>query len=88
MLVLIHFRLIELSGDLEALEIALKDENAHHVLGSGSCSAFIKVLPDNKDLYFAHDTWSGYRTMLRIFKYYELNFSMLPKTNGNFYRRN
>ncbi|EDV28552.1 expressed hypothetical protein [Trichoplax adhaerens] len=75
------FLLIELSGDLESLETALKDEDTHHVLGSGSCSAFIKVLPDNRDLYFAHDTWTGYQTMLRIYKYYELNFSMLPKTN-------
>jgi hypothetical protein len=35
------------------------------------CSAFIKVLPDQSDVVFAHNTWDDYRSMgPRIFKHY------------------
>lgn len=35
------------------------------------CSAFIKVLPDQSDVVFAHNTWDDYRNMgPRIFKHY------------------
>lgn len=35
------------------------------------CSAFIKMLPDESDVVFAHNTWDDYRNMgPRIFKHY------------------
>jgi len=40
------------------------------------CSVLIKVSPDGNTLYAAHDTWSGYDTMLRTYKYYQLNYKL------------
>ena len=52
------------------LNIFILDFLTHRVLGSGSCSALIKVLPGNKDIYIAHDTWNSYQSMLRVLKKY------------------
>lgn len=39
--------------------------------GGDHCSAFIKMLPDQTDVVFAHNTWDDYRDMgPRIFKHY------------------
>lgn len=39
------------------------------------CSAFLKVIKDNKgnykDLIVAHSTWDDYAEMLRIYKHYD-----------------
>ncbi|KAH0625443.1 hypothetical protein JD844_014960 [Phrynosoma platyrhinos] len=61
------FLLFQLGGDLEDLESAF---NKSGNLGSGSCSAFIKLLPGNRDLLVSHDTWNNYQSMLRILKKY------------------
>uniref|UniRef100_A0A131YKS0 Phospholipase B-like n=1 Tax=Rhipicephalus appendiculatus TaxID=34631 RepID=A0A131YKS0_RHIAP len=61
-------------GDLEDLEGALKRRVGRKVLGSGSCSALVKVLPGNRDIYFSQVTWSTYASMLRILKKYSLRF--------------
>ena len=34
------------------------------------CTVLIKLLDDNSDIVLAHNTWSNYYTMLRIFKRY------------------
>ncbi|CAH1802558.1 unnamed protein product [Owenia fusiformis] len=82
------FILFQIGGDLEDLEVALQKEDRKHVLGSGSCSALIKLLPKNKDIYFAHDTWNTYQSMLRILKKYDFPFSMgkgkIPGTTMSF----
>uniref|UniRef100_A0A4W3IB51 Phospholipase B-like n=1 Tax=Callorhinchus milii TaxID=7868 RepID=A0A4W3IB51_CALMI len=75
------FILFQMGGDLEDLETALNDTNDGVVTGSGSCSALIKLLPGNKELLVAHDTWSNYQTMLRIIKKY--NFSFSYSANGS-----
>jgi hypothetical protein len=36
------------------------------------CSALVRVMPDNSDLYVAHTTWGSYPTMLRVFKVFDL----------------
>ena len=36
------------------------------------CSALVKLAPNNGDLFIGHDTWSGYNTMLRIFKLHKM----------------
>lgn len=68
------FLLLQLAGDLEDLELALNKTKARHVLGSGSCSALIKLLPDNEELLVAHNTWSSYQNMLRVVKKYHFSF--------------
>jgi hypothetical protein len=60
-------------GGLSDLEEALKNDTTKpRVVGQGSCSALIKLLPNNKDLLISQVTWSSYATMLRIYKLYEL----------------
>eukprot|EP01133_Synstelium_polycarpum_P003946 gene3946-4569_t len=38
------------------------------------CSALLRVLPNNQDVYSAHTTWRYYYAMLRIYKYYNFAF--------------
>lgn len=46
--------------DLDDISVALNSSMVERkVLGSGSCSALIKLLPGNKDLLVSHATWSG-----------------------------
>ncbi|XP_042204153.1 putative phospholipase B-like 2 isoform X2 [Homarus americanus] len=76
--------LLNLMGDLEDLESAL-DPKIHnmsieewvssgHITGDGHCSALIKVLHGNTDLYVSHVTWNTYQSMLRIQKKYIFPF--------------
>lgn len=73
---------MQLFGDLEDLESALGGANLTHVIGSGSCSALVKLLPGNADLFVSHDNWGDYNAMLRVFKRYELNY-MSTSEKGN-----
>ena len=38
----------------------------------GRCSALVRVLPDNSDMFVSHDTWNSYQSMLRILKKYKM----------------
>ncbi|XP_071946459.1 putative phospholipase B-like 2 [Antedon mediterranea] len=73
------FLLLQISGDLEDLEVALDKPDRNPVFGSGSCSALIKLLPGNKDIYVSHDTWSVYNSMIRIVKKYDFAFRKVSK---------
>lgn len=75
---------LNLMGDLEDLEAAL-DPSIHNInfedwvksgqfRGDGHCSALIKLLPGNTDLYVSHVTWNTYQSMLRIQKKYIFPF--------------
>ncbi|XP_063000420.1 putative phospholipase B-like 2 [Elgaria multicarinata webbii] len=76
------FLLFQLGGDLEDLESAFNKSESQRVLGSGSCSAFIKLLPGNRDLFVSHDTWSTYQSMLRILKKYTLPFRTSDRSDS------
>ena len=64
--------------DLDDLEAAFAGGNtsSSRFTGSGSCSALVKVLPDNSDLLIGHDTWTSYLNMIRIFKLYDFKFQL------------
>ncbi|KAK2850385.1 hypothetical protein Q7C36_009168 [Tachysurus vachellii] len=68
------FLLFQMGGDLEDLEAALNKSSQSRTVGSGSCSALIKLLPGNKELLVSHDTWNNYQSMLRIMKKYIFSF--------------
>ena len=53
-------------------------------MGSGSCSALIKIIDGNKDLYVSHDTWNSYQSMLRVLKKYSLGLHHTDKLNHNY----
>ncbi|XP_065149185.1 putative phospholipase B-like 2 [Paramisgurnus dabryanus] len=72
------FLLFQLGGDLEDLEAALNKSSQARTVGSGSCSALIKLLPGNKNLLMSHDTWNTYQSMLRILKRYNFAYRTSP----------
>ena len=71
-------RLLQYAPDLEALEAVLGAGQSNGVYGSGSCSALVKLAPNNADLFFTHDTWLTYQMMLRVYKRYDLPFHLTP----------
>ncbi|XP_026199967.1 putative phospholipase B-like 2 [Anabas testudineus] len=75
------FLLFQLGGDLEDLESYLNKSSINRPLGSGSCSALIKLLPNNKELLVSHDTWNTYQSMLRIMKKYIFAYKVSPADN-------
>ncbi|XP_071504037.1 putative phospholipase B-like 2 [Diadema antillarum] len=70
------FLLFQIGGDLEDLESALNKEGKESMMGDGHCSALIRLLPGNADLFSSHDTWNGYMGMLRIIKKYNFAFHL------------
>ena len=76
--------MLQIGGDIEDLSSALKKPGFTRMPGNGHCSALVKLLPENGDLYVAQDTWSGFETMLRILKKYDLNFSKHPANSMTF----
>ena len=71
---------MQVAGDLDGLEQALGRKSPSKILGSGSCSALIKLLPANKDLLISHDTWGSFNSMLRLFKFYNFPFRRQSST--------
>ncbi|KAK3862560.1 hypothetical protein Pcinc_031586 [Petrolisthes cinctipes] len=75
---------LNLAGDIEDLESALDPDVANMSMEDwvlsgrgnvdGHCSALIKLLPKNADLYVSHVTWNSFQSMLRIQKKYSLPF--------------
>ena len=39
-------------------------------------------MPNNEDLYIAHDTWNSYQSMLRILKKYDFSFHWTSKSGS------
>ncbi|KAM7309574.1 putative secreted protein [Ixodes scapularis] len=71
-------------GDLIDLEGVLRrvhDENS--IDQTPACSALIKVVADNDDILFAHDTWFVYRSMLRIEKKYMFPWHFTSKSKND-----
>lgn len=73
-----YWSLAQISEDLNDLESVLKKDGKRAFVGNGKCSALVKVVGDNKELFVAHDTWSGYNAMLRILKKYSFGYHLVP----------
>ncbi|KAL1476436.1 hypothetical protein MTO96_036504, partial [Rhipicephalus appendiculatus] len=72
-----------LDGDFLDLEAALKRSHDSYSLNLvPACTALVKVVGDNKDLYMGHDSWYLYKSMLRIQKKYTFPWHYAPDTTG------
>eukprot|EP00095_Tigriopus_kingsejongensis_P006305 maker-scaffold61_size441589-snap-gene-0.13 protein:Tk06305 transcript:maker-scaffold61_size441589-snap-gene-0.13-mRNA-1 annotation:"hypothetical protein DAPPUDRAFT_213420" len=81
-----HIFWMNVFGDLEDLEQVFAHRYnlpLKRVLGSGSCSALIKLLPGNKDLLVSHDTWNSYQSMIRVLKKFKLGYHITDKDQKN-----
>jgi len=73
-----HFLLINAWGDLYQITVKMKEPGQFSRLHGKArevlverCSAFIKLLPNNEDVFFGHNTWDSYQSLgPRIFKKY------------------
>ncbi|GMT03204.1 hypothetical protein PENTCL1PPCAC_25378, partial [Pristionchus entomophagus] len=72
--------LIQLAGDIEDLEI--KFDKPNHLrrtwIGSGHCTALVKISENNTNLLFSHSTWTSYSSMLRLQKRYRFKLHHTP----------
>ncbi len=69
------FLLFQVGADLDAIQSALNTKSSKkRPPGGAHCSALIKLLPDNKDLFVSHDTWEEFSGMLKIIKKYNFGF--------------
>ncbi|KAL1472081.1 hypothetical protein MTO96_039549 [Rhipicephalus appendiculatus] len=70
-------------GDFLDLEPALqRNEDFNSLSLVPACSALVKVLRNNTDLYVGHDTWFLYKSMLRIQKKFTFPWHYAPDTTG------
>ena len=78
---LVHFMVIISIGDLDELEYLNKtnrpdyskmetEEIINYVNERMHCSALIKAASDLSDVWFGHNTWTGYNKLIHMFKEY------------------
>lgn len=60
------FQIVESSGDL-LNRLGFSDVERHD-----SCSALVKILPNNTEIFVSHADWSHYKTMLKVIKRYKM----------------
>lgn len=63
---------LQLNGDIG--ELFASFAKVSNPFMAGSCSALIKVLPNNADLFTSHVTWTVYESMLRVLKHYKFHY--------------
>jgi hypothetical protein len=69
---------INLSGDMEDLATVFGVENEleNAFFENGHCSALLRLLEDNSDVYIGQSTWSSLNSMLRVYKLYDFPFTL------------
>jgi len=74
---------MNMGGDLEDLDSVFQETSfvPQGVRGDGHCSALIKLLPGNTDLFASHVTWNSLESMLRTQKRIILPVPTLPRIN-------
>ncbi len=65
---------LQLNGDMSDLLASFNQVS--DPFSAGSCSALVKLIGKNQDIYVSHDTWTEYESMLRILKLYKFNFHL------------
>lgn len=75
--------MFSLVGDFLDLEPALRRTSDQRSLSQApACSALVKIVGENDDIYIAHDAWFLYRSMLRIQKKYVFPWHYKPSVTG------
>eukprot|EP00698_Gefionella_okellyi_P022872 TRINITY_DN7660_c0_g1_i1.p1 TRINITY_DN7660_c0_g1~~TRINITY_DN7660_c0_g1_i1.p1 ORF type:complete len:530 (+),score=102.91 TRINITY_DN7660_c0_g1_i1:49-1638(+) len=82
-----QFLLLNLIGDIDDLQAKLdpakrpnwshmsKQQIEDRMISMQHCSALVKTTADFSELYFSHNTWGSYQTMLRVYKSYDFPLS-------------
>ncbi|KAL0210670.1 hypothetical protein RCL1_005106 [Eukaryota sp. TZLM3-RCL] len=70
LLITAEAELIEL---LPALNVTSIPATLDEILESQECSAILRLSPDKSQMYLAHNTWTRYSGMIRIYKSFSLN---------------
>jgi hypothetical protein len=79
--------LFQVGGDLEDLTELFPSESKPLnlsdplSLGSGHCSALLRLLPDFSDLYVSQDTWNDLPSMLKVLKRYNFQLHLMDNVD-------
>eukprot|EP01147_Barroeca_monosierra_P001657 gene1659-4787_t len=76
---------LNLDGDMEDLEGVFGDlpkTREEMAFSASHCSALIKLVAYNADIYIAQDTWSSLNSMTRIMKRYSFPFHLSREQNS------
>jgi Phospholipase B len=74
--------LLTYGSDIESIQAAVGVSRDEYSVGFGPgpdvghCSALVKVIPGNQDIFVSQVTWSSLTSMLRVFKEYDFDLSM------------
>jgi len=71
----IDFLLYQLESELGDIAQHFSTEEREPAIGA-HCSVLVKLSKDGNRLYSSHDTWSSFNSMLRIYKFYRLHYSL------------
>jgi hypothetical protein len=63
------------AGGLRASEVA-------DMGGRDHCSALVRLLPDNSEVFVSQVTWASFTSMLRIFKHYSFPLTLTDNSNA------
>ncbi|XP_067680247.1 putative phospholipase B-like 2 isoform X2 [Haliotis asinina] len=75
--------MFQISDDVGDLEVALhKPGVSVDQPRRGHCSAIVKINPEYKDVFVAHNTWTSYKNMVRMLKRYTLQYSLTNTKKG------
>eukprot|EP01100_Stratorugosa_tubuloviscum_P012713 TRINITY_DN612_c0_g1_i1.p1 TRINITY_DN612_c0_g1~~TRINITY_DN612_c0_g1_i1.p1 ORF type:complete len:552 (-),score=253.66 TRINITY_DN612_c0_g1_i1:204-1859(-) len=78
--------MLNAAGDLEDLIPAFSSSSVPKAYYEDEklteCSALIKIVDNNADIYAGHSTWRPFQLMVRIFKWYNFEFNDNAVPNG------
>jgi len=70
------FILQQLGDEIGDIDAGIQAQAGHDITAAleekrGGCSALVKLLDYRSELFISQDTWTGFQTMLRIYKLYQ-----------------